>query len=404
MKSGLATLVWKELLDLSRDTRALALMILIPLVGLPLLAVVAGGLSSAQMITMYVQYNNTPEKAVAEWIAGNVSSMAVSQGIRLYVAVGQGPPNATYDVEVLVPSGFYNNLTSLDREALLVVKEMVGSYAAQEVEGVIMNYLSQLAGYEAKLRVERLAKAANISVNPSYVLNPVVVASSYYLPSGAAASSQQVQLSESVKFLAFSLFFVVDPAIVIMSDSIAGEKERKTLEVLLTSPLEGRSLVLGKLISAAAIGLAIAIADSTGLIIYIFMLAGTSSLALTPELIALNLVVAAILVFMTSTIMLPVVLRSPSVRTAQAASYAIMMVALAIYFSALFVNPSSLPRPIEYAMMAIPFTEAALALTSYAVGQYSMTLLSIAIMLAYAAAFVALSVKLYNPEKLILQR
>jgi len=51
--SALRTVIWRELIDIGRDRRALALMILIPLVGLPLMALIASGLSSAQVVTVY---------------------------------------------------------------------------------------------------------------------------------------------------------------------------------------------------------------------------------------------------------------------------------------------------------------------------------------------------------------
>ena len=399
-RRALWAIIWKELLDMSRDRRALALMVLIPLVGLPLMALVAGGLSSAQTVTVYVASLDNGSLPIASWLATELKQQAAQQGLNVNVTLSTSEPTGVYDVEVLFPSGFSHNLSQLNGVSAVVVTSLVGNYAAQEVIGIVSSLLSQLGGQVASQRVEELAKLANVSVQPSRLLNPIEVVSGYYLPSGVTATQQQVQLSLSVRLLEFSLFFVVNPAIVLVTDSFLGEKERKTLEVLLSSPVSRSDLLIGKLASSAAMGLVVALADSGGVIIYFLMLAGYG-LRLTPSLLALNVVDAAVLVFMTSSMITPVILRSPSTRAAQASAYAVLMVALGIYFSALFVNVQSLPPIIRGVIMAIPFTEASAALTSFVLGQGYYTVLYLLVMIGFSALFTYLSLKAFNAERLV---
>jgi len=398
--SALRTVIWKELIDIGRDRRALALMILIPLVGLPLMALIASGLSSAQVVTVYFAVLDNKSYPIVNWLSSQLRQDALQQGLNLNITISSAPPSGVYDVEVIVPYGFYDNLSKLDGIAVMIVRSMVGNYASQEVTSLISSIVSQLSNQIVVERVEELAKLANVSIVPSQLLNPIQLSSGYYLPSGAVATQQQVQLSFSVRLLEFSLFFVVNPAIVLVTDSFLGEKERKTLEVLLSSPIPKESLVLGKLTSAAVMGFIIALADSGGVIIYFLMLAGYG-LRLTPTLLMLNLVDAAVLVFMTSALVTPIILRSPSIRAAQASSYAVMMVALGIYFSALFVNVQSLPTFLKVLLLAIPFTEASTALTSFVLGQAALTTVYIAIMLGFSAAFTIAAFKALDVEKLI---
>jgi len=398
--SALRTVIWKELIDIGRDRRALALMILIPLVGLPLMALIASGLSSAQVVTVYFAVLDNKSYPIVNWFSSQLRQDALQQGLNLNITISSAPPSGVYDVEVIIPYGFYENLSKLDGVAVMIVRSMVGNYASQEVTSLISSIVSQLSNQIVVERVEELAKLANVSIVPSQLLNPIQLSSGYYLPSGAVATQQQVQLSFSVRLLEFSLFFVVNPAIVLVTDSFLGEKERKTLEVLLSSPIPKESLVLGKLTSAAVMGFIIALADSGGVIIYFLMLAGYG-LRLTPTLLMLNLVDAAVLVFMTSALVTPIILRSPSIRAAQASSYAVMMVALGIYFSALFVNVQSLPTFLKVLLLAIPFTEASTALTSFVLGQAALTTVYIAIMLGFSAAFTIAAFKALDVEKLI---
>ncbi len=402
-RQTLRAVIWKELLDMSRDRRALALMILVPLVGLPAMALIAGGLSSAQTVTVYVAALDNNSYQVASWLAAQLRQQAAQQGLNVNVTLSTRQPTGVYDVEVLFPPGFSRNLTQLDGVSTVIVTSLVGNYAAQEVTTIISSIISQLSGQVVTQRVEELAKLANVSVQPTRFLNPIQVISGFYLPSGTAATQQQVQLSLSVRLLEFSLFFVVNPAIVLVTDSFLGEKERKTLEVLLSSPISRGDLLIGKLASAAAMGLVVALADSGGVIIYFLMLAGYG-LRLTPTLLALNVVDAAVLVFMTSSMITPIILRSPSTRAAQASAYAVLMVALGIYFSALFVNVQSLPPLIRGVVMAIPFTEASAALTSFVLGQAYYTLLYLLIMVGFSALFTFLALRSFDAERLVTSR
>ncbi|MGC9209717.1 MAG: ABC transporter permease [Acidilobus sp.] len=399
----LTAVVWKELLDMVRDRRALALMILIPLVGLPAMALVAGGLSAAQVVTVHIMVLDNKSYQIASWLASQLKQQASTYGLNVNVTLSEGITNQIYDVEVMFPPGFYENLTKIDGVSTLIVKSMVGNYAAQEVVNLISSIVSQLSGQVVTERVEELAKMANVTVSPSRLLNPIEITSGFYLPSGAVATAQQVQLSLSVRLLEFSLFFVVNPAIVLVTDSFLGEKERKTLEVLLSSPISRTDLLLGKLASSAIMGLIIALADSGGVLIYFMLLAGYG-LHFTPSVLALNVADAAILVFMTSSMITPIILRSPSTRAAQASSYAILMVALGIYFSALFVNVQSLPAPLRALLLAIPFTEASAALTNYVLGQGLYTLLDLLAMVGFAGLFTLIALKSFSAEKLITSR
>jgi hypothetical protein len=166
------TILWKELLDIARDRRALALMIIVPLVGLPLLALLAGGLSSAQVTSVYIQVNDTKSMGIAEWLGESLVNQSEQQGLRVNVTISSRPPPQVYDIEVMFPQGFYSNLTSLDGVATLIVRVMVGSYAAQEVDSLITGIVSGLSSQVVNSRVESLARLANVTISPQRCLIP----------------------------------------------------------------------------------------------------------------------------------------------------------------------------------------------------------------------------------------
>jgi ABC-type Na+ efflux pump, permease component len=396
-------IIWKELLDLSRDKRTLAAMILIPFIGLPAIALLASGLTYAQTTTVYIEVLDKNSTDIARFISSQLISYADSNGLKVNVTISDSSPTNVYNILLIIPKGFYNNISSINGVGVVYLKSLVGSVQSNEIESLIESILGQIEGNIVIGRVQKLSNISGIKLNATNFLNPINIFTGYYLPSGKPATTSQVELSFSARLLEFSLFFVANPAIVFMGDSILGEKERKTLETLISTPAPKTAIIVGKMFASIVIGLITAIADSLGVIIYLSMIA-QGGLRLTAGLVLVTFSVSAMLVIMTAAIITPIVLRSSSVRSAQAMSYLIMMVALAIYFSTLFVDIQRLPSFIEAILLIIPFTHAALAISNYVLGQYLDMVLNFLVMIAFTLLGVYISIKAFDSERLIIAK
>jgi len=396
-------LIWKELLDLSRDKRTLAVMIIIPFIGLPAMALVTTGLSSTQTTTVYIEVLDNKSLYIAKFISSQVMELSGQYGLRVNVTISNGPPKSIYNILLVIPKGFYKNITYINGIGTLYLKSLVGSVQSSEVKSIIENVIGEVKESVVVNRVKILANRSGINATPYNVLNPISISSGYYLPSGSPAPVSQVKLSYTARLLEFSLFFVANPAIILMGDSVLGEKERKTIETLLATPASKTSIIIGKLSASVAIGLVTAIADSAGVILYLSMIS-PGSLKLTPGLIGVNLAVSALLVIMSAAIITPAILRSSSIRSAQSVSYLLMMVALGIYFSALFIDFQRLPYYVQGILMVIPFTQAALALQNFVLGQYVLMVTNLVIMAGFILLGIFISIKSFNTERLILSK
>jgi len=396
-------IIWKELLDLSRDKRTLAAMILIPFIGLPAIALLTSGLTYAQTTTVYIEVLDKNSTDIARFISSQLISYADSNGLKVNVTISDSSPTNVYNILLIIPKGFYNNISSINGVGVVYLKSLVGSVQSNEIESLIESILGQIEGNIVIGRVQKLSNISGIKLNATNFLNPINIFTGYYLPSGKPATTSQVELSFSARLLEFSLFFVANPAIVFMGDSILGEKERKTLETLISTPAPKTAIIVGKMFASIVIGLITAIADSLGVIIYLSMIA-QGGLRLTAGLVLVTFSVSAMLVIMTAAIITPIVLRSSSVRSAQAMSYLIMMVALAIYFSTLFVDIQRLPSFIEAILLIIPFTHAALAISNYVLGQYLDMVLNFLVMIAFTLLGVYISIKAFDSERLIIAK
>jgi ABC-2 type transport system permease protein len=399
----LKAVVWKELLELSRDRRTLAAVVLMPLLGLPGLAFLTGVLYHEQVARVGVYYEDPQARGVAEWIAGAVKQRAASQGLRVNVSIVEGEPTlGCCDVIVFLPRGFTENLSSLTGRAVVYLAKLIASQAADAAYSAAQGVISDLSRSASERRVAILAEKAGVSVEPDVVLNPISVRELTYKPSGAPATREEVLAAETARMLEFALIFVVNPAVVYVTDAIVGERERRTLEALLVTPLGVRDVVTGKMIASTVIGFIAAMADSVGVLVFFYLIGGLPAVPL--ELLGLHALVSALLVMMTSAMIAPLAARSPSVRSAQASGMTLLALATAIYFAALFTDLSRLPRVFEALLLAIPFTHAALAIQAYALSSAPRMVAHLLVMIVVAAVGVLAAVKIVDTEKLVMMR
>ncbi|HKW21217.1 MAG TPA: ABC transporter permease, partial [Ktedonobacterales bacterium] len=137
----------------------------------------------------------------------------------------------------------------------------------------------------------------------------------------------QTMVDSPVAIVLYSFFFPFTLMSNIIADSIAGERERHTLETLLASRLSDRAILLGKL--AAAVGYSCAISIGSALIgMVVANLNGDGSFRPYPASTAVGIVLFAVLIsLLFAGIGVLISLRASSVRQAQQA----MGVALIVF-------------------------------------------------------------------------
>ncbi|MDY2940741.1 MAG: ABC transporter permease [Varibaculum sp.] len=81
------------------------------------------------------------------------------------------------------------------------------------------------------------------------------------------ATSADKTSSSSVSFLPFLILTLIfSGTMAVTAETIAGEKERGTLMAILVSPVRRSSVVLGKVLACASLGIAIAVSSVTGVL------------------------------------------------------------------------------------------------------------------------------------------
>ncbi len=399
--TGFKLVLWKELLDLSRDYRTLAAVILLPLVSLPSLAIFSGLLYTSQTASIIIVLEPGEPLEVGEKLSQLVREEASHLRLNVNITVSRSVLEGA-DVLVVIPRGFYENISRIDGQGVVRISRLVGSPASDMAYQAIQWALYRLSLDIVDERIRRLSEEAGVKVDPGAFRSPVLMATGYHLAGGAPAGLGEAEVAFTARILAFSLFFVVYPAIVFMSDSIVGERERRTIEKLLVTPLSRRDILVGKMAASIILGMVAALADSLAILAFFYLAGGV--LRLSPPLAFSWLVSAFGLMALTSAITSIVASRSATVRSAQMSSTVILVVAMAVYFSALIVDLTKIPELPSMILQLIPFTHAALALYWVSTGALGAAFKHLAILYVLTAVLAYASVKAFNSEKLLLLR
>lgn len=406
-KSRLYPILWKELRDMSRDVRTLAAISLMPLIMMPLMGLSSIYVQQLQpgVVVLLDQDSSTGTIGNATLVSSSDLMNKLREAFERSGYFVLTEPSETFDLEIILPAGFITNLTSFNKTALVKIVRNVASTKAQQAESIALNVISSYSWAVAEAKITYLGELASIPVEPVSVMNPVVTTTMLVAPSGEVVSHEENIRVILARILAFSLVFVTTPSIAYITDSVVGEKERKTFEALLATPVPRWSLVIGKALSASMIGLVTGISDAVGLLLFFAIPSltyGYNLLTLiTPELILAHATAVYISVLASLALILPVVIRSGSYRVAQAFSLIIIGAASIVFFISLYADIGSMVPAAKYGLYIIPYTHAVEMIKVIVIGEVQRSVTHALIAIAEIGALLGLAIKLFSEEKII---
>lgn len=241
-RKRLLALYRKEILDVVRDKKTVLMMIVMPVLLYPLIFLVA--MQVVMMInqaqeeeTYYIAYENVSDAhriALNEWIAGDEDALDYTlkevesdnpkedleeENIDVYLTVAEADSQVVYEIHYLSAINKSNTASDL-------LKEEIDAYAKRESE--------------------KNVKGAGLDVE--HMLYPV---KSEFVDASSSESSIGNILGSIIPFLL--IVSIMTGAMYAAVDATAGEKERGTLETLLTLPVANSELIMSKFLSVATI-------------------------------------------------------------------------------------------------------------------------------------------------------
>ncbi|MFP3217849.1 MAG: ABC transporter permease subunit [Acidianus sp.] len=387
-------LIKKEWTDVKRDRKLLLGSILLPLILLPLIGVIlfAAIVSQPPVVDIINEnYDNIKYvKELCSYIQGN--------GGIVYINSTQPA-----DVEVIFPFCFYENISDINRTAIVYISYVISSRssALQLVENGLYNIL-----YNTSIqRIKYLESMSHTEVSPSIIRDPLEVTLLYKLPTGEQASYQQSQFSQLARIVAIILFPAATPVIFFVSDSIMGEKERKTLESLLASPISSRAFIFSKLIISIILGLISSIGDLIGLVAFSlfapYIIGESITFSVTFAILVIMVYLAMILLTASMSIIVLLLLGGSS-RNVQIINFIITSFGMIASFSSLFLNFGDLSYPLSL-ILGIPYVQLVASIMFYVFGLIEESIFSISITLLASIFLLLLASRFLDSERLLLK-
>ena len=229
---------------------------------------------------------------------------------------------------------------------------------------------------------------------------------SYRTQSGGKASQEEEYLYLTMMILIISLFMSISPPISFVSDSVAGERERKTLECLLVAPATRGEILASKLIASLVLSLAASGASTLGaFLMYLLMFSGMLGegvkLPVTLDLIAIFGLTIFLTVMVTVSIALLISCLADSIRGAHSNSVGISLASSFIMFAALYGDLERLDPPLKALVYMVPYTHSVLILSKYLKEGVFGIIPHTVILLAFIGLMTYLSYRVFRSERIL---
>ncbi len=366
------------------------------------------------------------------WILDQDNTQSSAQAIEI-LNQAKFKPNILKDMEIdqaveevkknnvpflmVLPSGFESGIKGFTLQQISVYKVLTNfsiissaKFSAADTAVVILNnYFSN-----------QWIQQKNADIQPDLLKNPVRQNEFIIINQKTAnASLAQIRnfIMQQTTFIPIIIFLVIIMASQMVAMSVANEKENKTLETLLSSPIGRKTIVFAKLIGAGVVALLSAGFYMIGFRYYLNgitagMATSQTSAQLTEILKNLGLVFGpteyillgvslflGILVGLAIAMLLGTLTESS--KNIQSVITPLMILVLVPYFLTLFFDINTMSPFLRYLIYAIPFTHPFLAAQKLMTHDYLFIISGIVYQLIIFIGFVILAARIFSSDKII---
>jgi len=254
--------------------------------------------------------------------------------------------------------------------------------------------------------------STNTSVNATTALTPTFRNETTYFK-GKELHGLSPSVISSILSSQSTLVPIIMMMIIIMSggmviSSMALEKENKTLETLLTLPVKRTSIVAGKIIASAIIGLFLAVIYMLGLGYWMQSMQVTSNVNLADYNLVLtggDLLLIGLSVFVTLLAALSLCMLlgtfARNYKSAQTLTFPVTLLALIPMFITMFKDFDTLPVVLKWVVFAIPFSHPMMAPRALIFDDYLLVVSGIIYVSIFALIMISLSVWVFKKDKIL---
>jgi len=411
MLRGFGNILIKELKELSRDPKILIGIILVPVIIFPALGAILGyaqqtAIEEAREPRILILNNDGGNwsQALIAYLNFN-ATISVLENVSPREVVDQGllaANNSTQFIEI--PAGFSNNMTKHMVVADQTTTAEVNVFSEFAIGGIFSNLGS--AGVTSRVY------SFNRIVAPDAVLTTQsTIIKGEIQPNIDPATLSGLLLSQSIA-LPITIMILLTYSMQIAATSVAMEKEEKTLETLLTLPVDRFAVLMGKLTSAAIVSGLGALAYMIG---YSYMLGSVTmgidtgvgidlvALGLVPSVLGYALLGITLFVTLLSGLALAVIMSAfaDDVRGATALVGYIYPLIFIPSLVLMYLDINTVPFALKAVLFAIPYSQPIIASKAIIAGDYLTVILGIVYVTAFTLIVMYLASRLFATEKIL---
>ncbi len=252
----------------------------------------------------------------------------------------------------------------------------------------------------------------NASTNASITLNPTYTNQTTFFKNkeltGISPGEITNMLSSQSTLVPIVMMMIIMLAGQMVISSMALEKENKTLETLLTLPVKRTSIVAGKIIASAIIGLILAVIYMVGYsyMMQSFQISNGKNLAsygLTLSTTDFLLIGVSVFITLIAALAFCMLLGSmaKNFKSAQTLTFPVVILTLFPMFLTMFKDFDTLPLALKGILFAIPFSHPMMAPRSLMFDDYTLVIAGIIYVAIFALVMIAIAVWVFKTDRLL---
>lgn len=309
---------------------------------------------------------------------------------------------------ISIPSNFSSDILAGSRGYVEVYWLMKGAGMLDAISSTAVEVLLNSISY----RISTYLVSESNDTAPAVVLSPLERSETTIFQDKELAGVSPDILISILSAQSFTVPFIIMMIIIMAGgmviSSMGLEKENKTLETLLTLPVSRSSIVSGKLLASALVGLVMAAIYMVGFNYYMTSLEMSAEVDLAQYGLDLGpvdyvLVGLSVFVSLVAALSMCMVLGTyaKNYKSAQTLTMPITLLAIIPMFITMFKDFGTLPPVLQVVLFAIPFSHPMMAMRELMFGNYAMVLGGIAYVTAFAIVMIAISVWIFNTDRLL---
>lgn len=417
MLKGLMNIILKEIKELVRDPKVLLPMIVIPLVMFPLM----GFAIETSMETVEQSIGETSVALIDQdqgqyaltlqaFMTGSNFSITHLDDVTVDEALEQVQDSNLTSL-IFIPSGFSENITERKTADITIYTPFRGGGIADSTRSSTVNTLLNI--FESGILDQRIREGFPES-EAAQILNPINLEDKSIVKGKSAdvrpADLFSLMISQTT-IMPVGMMTLLIFAMQLAATAVASEKEEKTLETLLTMPINRTMILAGKLTGSIIVALVGAVAYLIGFSYYMNSFTGMgpdvvidlAAIGLAPSLASYAILGVSLFMALLSALALAISLSvfAEDVRGAQALVGPLSMLFIVPMIFTMFTDINALPFPLSIILLAIPFTHPMLAANVSFTGNYVGAIGGIAYMAIFTIIVLYVAAKLFGTEKIL---